>query len=157
MVGSLGYAAVVFLLRTLGKRSLAQWNSFDFVVTVALGAILASMLLSQETSLAQGMLGVTLLLFYQFILAWLAARSPWVQTLIRAKPSLLVYQGEFRQSALKRERVAESEILAAVRSTGIGDLIEVDAVVLETDGSFSVIKKLQVGSALRDVEGFSYG
>lgn len=154
MAGSLGYLIIIVILRISGKRTLSKWNSFDFVVTIAFGSILASMLLSKETSLAQASLGFGILVAYQFLLTWIAARSSLVQNLIKAKPTLLFYQGQFRQRNLEKERVSQGEVLAAIRSQGIGNLHEVGAVVLETDGSFSVVQNLGNASALKDVEGF---
>lgn len=66
----------------------------------------------------------------------------------------MVYQGKLQTKTLKQERVAEGEVLAALRSKGIAALEDAGAVILETDGSFSVIKDLGSGSAsaLRDVK-----
>ncbi|MGB3135903.1 MAG: YetF domain-containing protein [Nodosilinea sp.] len=153
LVGSLGYTIIIFLLRISGKRTLSKWNSFDFVVTIAFGSILAAMLLSKDTSLVQACLGFGLLVFYQFVLSWLSVRSSLVQRLIKAEPTLLFYKGQFRAKVLKDERVAEGEVLAAIRNQGIGDITQVGAVILETDGSFSVIKQLENASALKDVKG----
>ncbi len=152
VIGTLGYVAVLAMLRVSGKRTLSKWNSFDFVVTVAFGSVLASLMLSKNTSLLQGSLGFGLLVLYQFLISWVAARSSWVQKLIKAEPTLLLYKGQIRPAALKQERVAKGEVLAAIRSQGIGDINTVDAVVLETDGSFSVIPSLSDGSALQDVQ-----
>ena len=57
---------------------------------------------------------------------------------------------------LKRERIAEGEVLAALRAKGVSAIEDADAVVLETDGSFSVIQKIDdsSASALRDVKEF---
>ncbi|NJK37778.1 MAG: DUF421 domain-containing protein [Oscillatoriales cyanobacterium SM2_3_0] len=154
LAGSLGYVIIVFLLRISGKRTLSKWNSFDFVVTIAFGSVLASMILSKETSLAQASLGFGILVLYQFLITWLAVRSPMVQTLIKAEPTLLFHKGQFKSSALKNERVTEGEILSAIRNHGIGDVNQVDAVILETDGSFSVIKDLKDASALQDVQNY---
>ena len=41
---------------------------------------------------------------------------------------------------MKSQRVTESEIRAAVHAVGIASLEDIEAVVLETDGSFSVIR-----------------
>lgn len=153
IVGSIGYVLIIFLLRVSGKRTLSKWNSFDFVVTIAFGSILASMLLSESTSLVQAILGFGLLVLYQFLITWVAARSALVQKLIKARPTLIFYEGQFLQPLLTRERVSEGEVLATIRNQGIGNLNQVSAVILETDGSFSVIKDLQNASALRDVEG----
>ena len=153
IVGVLGYVGIIILLRISGKRTLSKWNSFDFIVTIALGSILASLLLSESTSLSQGILAFALLIFAQFVLSWLAVRSPWIQRFVKSEPSLLFYQGEFRAAALRDERVSKGEILAAIRVSGCGDLHAIKAVVLETDGSFSVIQQLGDHSALQDVRG----
>ena len=51
IVGSLAYIALVALLRTSGKRTLAQMNAFDLIVTVALGSMLATVVISKDTAL----------------------------------------------------------------------------------------------------------
>lgn len=156
-VGSLAYIGVIVLLRLSGKRTLSKWNSFDFVVTIAFGTILGSTMLSSQTSLSQGLVGFTLLVTLQAAITWMASRSSIVQKLIKAEPALLLYQGEFRSKILKKERVAEGEVLAALRSSGIASVEDAAAVILETDGSFSVITELGEGSnsTLKDVKGCS--
>lgn len=156
IVGILAYIAVIILLRASGKRTLSKWNSFDFVVTIAFGSVLASVLLSGSTSLVQGIVGFALLVILQFVITWIASRSSLVQKLIKAEPALLLYQGQFQHKALKRERVAEGEVLAAMRASGVATFEKVGAVVLETDGSFSVIPDLgqSYASALKDVKDY---
>nr|AVH79514.1 hypothetical protein [Synechococcus sp. PCC 9341] len=157
IVGIFAYIGVIILLRISGKRTLSKWNSFDFVVTIAFGSILAAMLLSSNTSLAQGLVGFGLLVLFQYLLTWIAARSSIVQQLIKAKPTLLLYQGKMLDSTIKNERVSEGEILAAIRASGISSVEDVEAVVLETDGSFSVIKEKPSNSdsAFKDVQGYN--
>lgn len=153
-VGTLGYIGIIVLLRLSGKRTLSKWNSFDFVVTIAFGSILSSMMLQKNTSLTQGLLAFSMLVAFQFSLTWLSTHSSLVQHLVKAEPSLLLFQGQFQTQVMQQERVAQGEVLAAIRASGIADIQNVAAVVLETDGSFSVIQSLEQGTALRDVKGF---
>lgn len=155
-IGSLSYLAVIVLIRLSGKRTLSKWNAFDFVVTVAYGSILATMMLSTRTSLLQGVLAVGVLLVLQFLLTWFAARTNIVQKLVKADPQLLLFDGEFLTDALKQERVTEGEVRAAIRAEGISALEAVHAVVLETDGSFSVIRtpNRKADTAMADVKGY---
>lgn len=141
LVGILAYAALILFLRVSGKRTLSKMNAFDFVVTVALGSTLATILLSKDTPLAEGLLALALLILLQFIITWLSVRSKSVNRLVKAEPRLLFYQGEFLWSAMKTERVNEGEVLQAMRSQGMNHNA-VEAVVLETDGSFSVVKRI---------------
>lgn len=156
LIGCLSYGAIVALLRLSGKRTLSKWNAFDFVVTIAYGSILATMVLSQQTSLLQGMVGIGVLLLVQFGLTWLAVRSSIVQAWIKAEPRLLLDNGKLINEALVQERITEGEVRAAIRAEGIAALEDVEAVVLETDGSFSIIQEISArsDSAMADVQGY---
>lgn len=140
VVGALAYVALIVILRISGKRTLAQMNAFDFVVTVALGSTLSTAILSKDTPLAEGLLGLALLVSLQFLVAWVYVRSPFLNRLVKAEPRLLFYQGEFKEKALKEERVKKEELLQAIRNQGILSLAQVEAIVLETNGKFSVLK-----------------
>ncbi|MGC4864853.1 YetF domain-containing protein [Micromonospora sp. DT53] len=74
-------------------------------------------------------------------------RRPPSQRLLKARPTMLVRNGQVRHAALRRARVAESEIRQAARSHGAGELTELAAVVLESDGSLSVIRRDKIGDA----------
>jgi uncharacterized membrane protein YcaP (DUF421 family) len=147
MVGVLVYGALVLLLRISGKRTLSKMNAFDLVVTVALGSTLATVLLSKSVALAEGLLALALLIFVQFIVTWSSVRSSTVQQLVKDEPKLLFYEGRFLQDVMKSERVTEEEIESAMRQQGVANLEEVGAAVLETDGSVSIIRGADSGSA----------
>lgn len=152
--GALAYAALILLLRTSGKRTLSKMNAFDFVVTVALGSTLATVLLSKDVALAEGVLAFALLISLQFAITWLSVRSARVSRLVKSEPALLLRRGRFLRGAMRRERVNEEEVRSAVRNAGRASISEIEAVVLETDGSLSVIGRSDGGdseSALEDV------
>lgn len=151
---ALAYAALVALLRLGGKRTLAKWNAFDLVVTVALGSSLATVVLSGSTPAAQGIVAFVALVALQFAVSWLAVRSRAVERVVKSEPVFLLRDGLPQARAMRRERVTEAELRAAIRSRGIGCVGDVAAVVLETDGSISVIAGLggREPTALADVK-----
>ena len=157
VAGVLAYGALVFLVRVSGKRTLSKMNAFDLIVTVALGSTLATVLLSKDVALLEGVLAFALLIFLQFVITWLSVRSKAVQGFVKAEPALLLHRGQFLHRALRAERVTEEEIRAAVRAQGIGSLEDVEAVVLETDGTFTVLRSVgsEENSALKGVANFS--
>lgn len=144
VVGILGYVSLVVLLRISGKRTLSKLNAFDLIVTVALGSTLATLLLSKDVSLAEGALAFALLISLQFGVTWASVRAPRVRSWITGEPLMLFYHGEFLPAALLRARVVEDEVRSAIRSANLKSLDEVEAVVLETDGSLSVIGRSEV-------------
>ena len=139
VVGPLAYLALVLLLRASGKRTLSKMNAFDFIVTVALGSTLASIILTESVALVEGIVGLALLIGLQFVITWLSVRSGTVARLVKDEPTLLYHQGKFLDGQLKRTRVTRSEVQAAVREQGKMSMDAVAAVVLETDGTFSVM------------------
>jgi uncharacterized membrane protein YcaP (DUF421 family) len=139
VLGVLSYCLLIAFLRCSGKRTLAKMNAFDLVVTVALGSTLATILLNKQVALAEGALALLLLIVLQFCITWMAVRSKRLEWLVKNEPALLMHSGELLEDAMRRERVTESEIRSAMRSQGYSGNQPGLTVILETDGSFSVI------------------
>ena len=156
LVGFLSYGALVLLLRLSGKRAIAKMNIFDFVVVVALGSALANIIMNPDVDLVTGLAGLLLLVAVQYAVSWATAHSKRVERWVNGRPELLFYRGDFMRAVMKQHRVTEEEVRAAIRMAGHGRLDDVYAVVLETDGVFSVVR---MESALRhdvmaDVAGY---
>lgn len=141
-VALMAYTLLVVTLRVSGKRTLSKMNAFDLVVTIALGSTLATVILNKSVALADGALAFILLIFFQLAITWLSARFRAVSRLVKAQPSLLLYRGELLRDMMRRERIDEDEIYAVIRQKGLASYKEVDAVVLETDGSLTVIQNV---------------
>jgi uncharacterized membrane protein YcaP (DUF421 family) len=139
LTGVAAYAALVVILRISGKRTLSKMNAFDLVVTVALGSTLSTILVSRDVPLADGIVALLLLVVLQLVVAWTSVRWRGFEQLVKSDPALLLYRGEYRRDEMRRQRVSEEEIRAALRSSGIAQPSAAGAVVLESDGSFSVI------------------
>lgn len=65
LVALLAYGSLVLVLRFAGKRALSKLNAFDFVVTVALGSTLATVLLSGDVAFLEGFLAFAMLALLQ--------------------------------------------------------------------------------------------
>ena len=142
VVGPLAYLALILFLRISGKRTLTKLNAFDLVVTVALGSTLSSIVLTKSVALLEGVLALATLIGLQFLITWSSVRSPRVKALIKSEPTLLAHDGRLVEGAMRRQRMTWDDVLAALRSEGLDDLSQAAAVVLETDGSISVLKAL---------------
>jgi uncharacterized membrane protein YcaP (DUF421 family) len=154
VVGIVVYVALLGILRLSGKRTLAKMNAFDFVVTVALGSTLATALLSERVPATAAIVALALLVALQFVVSWLSVRSGVFERFVKSDATLLLYRGEMDRVAMRKMRVSEGEIRACLRKAGVSGY-DVEAVVLETDGTFSVVKTFaQDTSAMKDVLGF---
>lgn len=125
-------------------------------MTVAFGSTMATALLSKDNSLVQIVLAFAVLVGLQWIVTWCSVRSITAERWVKSEPRLLFWKAQFKRENMLEERVTEKEIRAAVRSEGLMALEDVEAVVMETNGVFSVIKKQgSSASALADVVGYS--
>jgi uncharacterized membrane protein YcaP (DUF421 family) len=140
LISALAYCWLIIVLRMAGKRSLSKLNAFDLVVTVALGSTLATVLLTKDVAFLEGALAFCMLTLLQWLVSRLSVWSRRFSRLVRSQPRLLVENGSYRDAAMTEERVTADEVDAAIRNAGIGRIEDVAAVVLETDGSMSVIR-----------------
>ncbi|GHA13110.1 DUF421 domain-containing protein [Devosia pacifica] len=141
IVGVLAYLTLVLFLRISGKRTLAKLNAFDLVVTVALGSTLSAILLQESIALAEGALALALLISLQFLVTFISVRSRPFAHVMRSDPTLLAHKGEYCAGALKRERVTLEEAESALRAGGAQEVSAVQSMVLESDGTISVVLK----------------
>lgn len=155
-VGGCAYVVLVAGARVAGKRTLAKLNAFDFVVTVALGSVLATVLLSSDVSFVEGVTAMALLFVVQWLVSQVSVRLPTVRPFLVSRPTALALDGVLLRDVMVAERITEEEIDQALRRTGRGSLEGVVAVVLESDGQLSVIGEgdLGSGSALTSVDGW---
>ncbi len=151
VIGILAYVAVVILLRISGKRTLSKMNQFDFIVTVALGSVLAASMVNKEIPLIEGVLALAILIFLQYLITWLSVRKRSVSDLLKSSPVLLLYKGQFLKEEMKEQRITELELISKIRQKGFGSIEEIDAIVLETDSSVSIIPDLNNETVLEGV------
>lgn len=137
--GILGYVTLVLFLRVSGSRTLSKMNAFDFVVTIALGSTFATLVLDTSIPFANGVLALALLIGLQWVVSSVYVRSERFESLVKTTPQLIYWRGDFEHRAMRRERVSESEILAAMRAND-ASAPERIAVVLETDGTLTVME-----------------
>jgi uncharacterized membrane protein YcaP (DUF421 family) len=150
IVGVLAYVYLIALVRGFGKRTLSKLNAFDLVVTVALGSTLATILLSNSVALVEGLTALTLLVVLQFGVAFLSVRSERFADMVRSEPTLLLRDGTLCHDAMRRARVTEDELMTVLRANGqSADPEEAAAIILESDGSFSVLGVEETDRAAR--------
>lgn len=131
---------VVLVVRIVGLRSFSKMTSFDFVVTVATGSLLAGA--SQATAWAgffQACLAIAALLGVQLLVAWMRQRLNSFEAVVQNSPILLMRDGIVLDDALLATRVARDDLIAKLREANVMEMSEVRAVVLETTGDISVL------------------
>lgn len=150
------YVLLILYIRVLGKRSTSEFNNFDWIVTVATGSIVASTVIVKDISIAEGGLSILILMLLQFIVTKLMYGNEKIREIIKSTPQLLLFEGEFIEENMKKERTLKPEVYAAIRQRGLKSVKQIYAIVLETNSKISVIpneNSEEIGFSLSDVQG----
>lgn len=131
------YAALVVLIRVNGLRSLTKMSSVDFVTTVAIGSLIATVLLTDRPSLTQGAVGLVALFGLQGGVSALRRRMD--TSVLENTPVLLMDGPEVLDDNLAATRVTRGDLYAKLREANVLNLDQVVAVVMETTGDVSVL------------------
>lgn len=135
------YVLIVLVTKVSGKRSTSQLNNFDWVVTVMIGSLGASTILLKDVPFIEGVSSILVLYLLQFLVTKYASVSPQFSNFILSEPRIVFYQGQFLPDAMRSERLTRQEIECAMRSQGINNFDDVEAVVFESDAKLTIIPK----------------
>jgi len=154
------YILIIVYIRILGKRSTSELNNFDWIVTVSVGSIVASTIILKDISVVEGGLSIFILMMLQFILTKFMSNSESLREVVKSTPQLLLFEGEFIEENMKKERILKPEVYAAIRQNGLKSVKQIYAVVLETNSKISIIPNEnaeELGFSLSDVQGLPDG
>ena len=133
------YVVLIALIRLVGLRSFSKMSSFDFAMTIAVGSVLASAILSASTPLPQAAIALASLFGIQFGIAWLRKHTVWMEHVVDNEPLVLMTREGMVRENMTRVRVTEHDIWAKLREANVLTVDEVRAVVFESTGDISVL------------------
>ena len=141
LVSGAAFLLIVVLLRIVGPQALAKMSGFDVVFTVTMGSVIATVVVSRDVALSDGVAALVTMLLLQEIIRRFQSRFLPVHHLVRQAPRVLLWDGALLEDRLRGTGVSADEIRAAVRKAGLRSISDVRIVVLENDGEWSVIAK----------------
>lgn len=139
LISTLGiYIVLILFTRISGVRTFSKMSSFDFAVTVAIGSLIASTILSKDPPLLQAVAALSALFIIQMSIARLRSNK-FVQLLVDNKPVLLMKDSTILDENMKKAKVTRSDLLAKLREANVTKFKQVKAVIMETTGDISVL------------------
>ncbi|WP_431136831.1 DUF421 domain-containing protein [Psychroserpens mesophilus] len=133
------FSIIIFITRISGLRTFAKMSSFDFASTIAVGSILATIVLNPDQSILKGAIALAGIIFFQSIFSFLKRKWDWFNELFTNKPMMLMEDGRFLMNNLRKTNVDPKDVYAKLREANVKDKSEVFAVILESTGDISVI------------------
>lgn len=140
---------IILLVRVVGLRAFSKMTNFDFVMTVAMGSLLAGAGQStQWLGFGQCIAAMSSLFATQYAIARLRRSSDWLEAFISNRPVLLMKDGVILNNALKETRVTRDDLMSKLREANALDMSKIRAVVLETTGDVSVLHGSRLDASL---------
>ncbi|MES1928366.1 hypothetical protein SADO_03885 [Salinisphaera dokdonensis CL-ES53] len=134
------YALIIVFARWSGVRSFAEMSTFDIAVTIALGSLMASVVVSKNPPLAQGAVAVATLYALQLGVSRLRCRYRTVEAMADNAPILLMGPGgEIKHENLRVARVTEDDLRCHLRRVNVSDPRQVHAMIMEGTGNINVL------------------
>ncbi|WP_405250454.1 DUF421 domain-containing protein [Dokdonia sp. Asnod3-C12] len=133
------FTVMIIITRISGLRTFAKMSSFDFASTIAVGSVLASIILNPDQSLLKGGIALAGIIAFQTLFALLVRKSTFFKNLATNDPLLLMKDGKILYKNLEKSNVGEGDLIAKLREANVLDYSEVRAVVLESTGDMSVL------------------
>lgn len=131
---------VLLFLRMTGKTQMANLTPMDTVNTIVLGALVGSIIYMPDTRV--WVLGFAMLVWFILnLLVRYLLKINYFNKLIHGKPEFLIKDGKINLKILNSNNLGIDQFRAKLRESEVYSLLDVDEVVFETDGEFTIIKK----------------
>lgn len=139
-------AAVYFFLlivfRIAGKRTLAQFTPFDFVLVLIISETVQQAMVDTDNSWTNAAILVLTLVGISIALSVIRERVPWLERLLGGSAVLVIENGEMHQDRMNRMRIDEVDIIGAARAqVGIERMDQIKHAIVETGGQITIIPK----------------
>jgi uncharacterized membrane protein YcaP (DUF421 family) len=135
------YVLFLVTLRLAGKRELGQFTIVDLSFVLLAANALQPAITGPDASLTGALIIVVTMFIVNRIVAMARTRSVRFRRLIDYAPAILAEDGRWLEPAINREGLSLDDLEATIREHGLEDIKEVKQIVLEHDGSLSVVPK----------------
>lgn len=134
------YLFLLLIFRILGRRSLSEITTFDFVMLLIIGEVTQQALLGPDYSITNALLLITALVGIDLALAKLKGHSRRFEKLLEGTPLIVVDKGKALKNRMTKAGIDEHDILEAARlAHGLERMEQIKYAVQERDGSISII------------------
>lgn len=133
------YLTMLALSRLFGQRQFASTSGYDLAFVFALGSIAGRAILVR-VSMAAAVIGLLTMFLMHAGTTWGVHRVGPLRRLVQNRPVLVFAHGRPVEAGVRRGHTSREEIYEAMRSEGVGSVETVQAVILERDGRFSVLR-----------------
>lgn len=138
--GLVVYLFVFIIFRILGKRSLSEITTFDFVLLLIISETTTNALIGDDFSLTACFIMVCTLIGVDYLFSVIKEKVSWFQVASEGAPLVIVDSGKPLKKRMEKSKVDVEDVMEAARLTqGLQHMHEIKYAVLERDGSISIV------------------
>ncbi|WP_232410943.1 DUF421 domain-containing protein [Methylophilus sp. 5] len=137
--GSIVYWFLFLIFRSILRRDIGNVGVGDFLFVMIVADASQNAMSGDAKSITDGLLLISVLVFWNVFIDWLSYKNQWVRRLMQAPALVLVRDGVLQTRAMRREFITKEDILAKLREDGVEHLSAVKRMQLESDGQLSII------------------
>lgn len=130
---------LIVFTRLAGLRSFSKMSGYEFAITVAMGSVLASVVVTKGTGPLVGLAALGALFVVQAILSRLRVASEQAQESMDNAPLLIMRGAQVLDDNLARAKMTRSDLMAKLREANVLNTDQIHAVVFEQTGDVSVL------------------
>ncbi len=133
------FSIIILITKISGLRTFAKMSSFDFASTIAIGSILASVIMNTDQSILKGTVALGTIIAFQTLFSFMKRKSDKLTAILTNTPTLIMDGDKILYDNLAKTNVSEEDLIAKLREANVRNFSEVLAVVLESTGDVSVL------------------
>lgn len=138
-----GLAIYLFILlwfRIVGKRSLSESTTFDFVLLLIISEVTQQALVGQDYSLTGSFILIVTLITTDLVFSLLKENFPFFGKVTEGLPLIIVNEGKPLLKRMRKSKVSEEDVLEAARMLhGLQKMQDIKYAILEKSGDISII------------------
>lgn len=131
----------LFIIRVMGKSSLAKATPFKFVSYIVIAIIASLISLGMMPSITFGFISLTVWLALSVALDYLSMKSKWIHDFVNGRETVLIKDGKVMEESLKDIRYTGEELLRELRTKNAFNMADVEFAVMESTGEINILLK----------------
>ncbi len=134
------YLFILVLFRIMGKKSLSDSTTFDFVLLLIISEVTQQALVGQDYSLTGSFILITTLVGADLLFSLLKETFPFLGKVTEGLPLVIVDEGKPLKRRMKKTKVSEDDILESARSHfGLERMEQIKYAILEKNGQITIV------------------
>ncbi|ADU30075.1 DUF421 domain-containing protein [Evansella cellulosilytica] len=145
-----GFFALLFLTKFLGKTQMHQLTPFDFISAIFLSELVGNAIYDKDIGINYVLYAVCIWGALITLIEFTTQKWKKTRSFLEGKPSIIIRNGVIDRDQLKKNRLDLNQLQHLLRDKNVFSLRDIEYAILEANGSINVLKKGQLHTATKE-------